>query len=81
MGVGASIFLIALGAILTFAVEADVSGLDLGVVGVILMIAGAIGLAMFLLFLNRTSPYYGRYGRRAGGTTTTTTYQDDRDVL
>ena len=49
MGIGVSIFLIALGAILTFATEFDVSGLDLDVVGVILMIAGAIGLLMDLL--------------------------------
>jgi hypothetical protein len=44
MGIGASVFLIAVGAILTFAVNATVSGLDLSTIGVILMIAGAIGL-------------------------------------
>jgi Domain of unknown function (DUF6458) len=49
MGVGASIFLIALGAILAFAVEYDISGLDLAVVGWILMIVGAIGLVFTLL--------------------------------
>lgn len=50
MGIGASIFLIAVGAILTFAVERDsISGLDIDVIGIILMLAGALGLFMFLL--------------------------------
>lgn len=44
MGIGASIFLIAVGAILTFAVEADIAGIDIAVVGIILMVAGALGL-------------------------------------
>ena len=41
MGIGTSIFLIAAGAILYFAVDADVSGLDIATVGLILMICGA----------------------------------------
>jgi len=53
MGIGISVFLIAVGAILAFAVDVTVSGLDLDAVGVILMIAGAIGLLWSLLFLNR----------------------------
>ena len=48
MGIGVSIFLIALGAILAFAVTADVSGLDIHVVGWILMIVGIIGLVISL---------------------------------
>jgi hypothetical protein len=57
MGTGFSIFLIALGAVLTFAVDATVSGLDLDVVGIILMIAGAIGVLMSLMWIDRaTSP-------------------------
>ncbi len=48
MGIGVSIFLLALGAILAFAVNVSVSGLDLSVVGVILMICGLIGLALAL---------------------------------
>ena len=44
MGIGVSVFLIAIGAILTFAVHATVSGLGIHTVGVILMIAGALGL-------------------------------------
>lgn len=46
MGIGASIFLMALGAILTFATNVSLSGLDLDVVGVVLMLAGAVGLIM-----------------------------------
>ncbi|MGH8866769.1 MAG: DUF6458 family protein [Actinomycetes bacterium] len=46
MGIGVSVFLIALGAILAFAVEFDVSGLDLNAIGYILMLAGLIGLVM-----------------------------------
>jgi len=43
MGIGVSIFLIALGAILTFAVHATLSGVSIQTIGVILMIAGALG--------------------------------------
>lgn len=43
MGIGASIFLVALGAVLAFAVEVDVAGLDITAVGWILMIVGVVG--------------------------------------
>ena len=46
MGIGVSIFLIAVGAILAFAVNFDVSGVDIAVVGYILMIVGLVGLIM-----------------------------------
>ena len=49
MGIGSSIFLVALGAILYFAVNVSVSGLSLATVGLILMIVGVIGL-LFSLF-------------------------------
>jgi uncharacterized membrane protein len=55
MGIGTSIFLIALGAILKFAVTATVSGIELATVGVILMIVGAIGLAISLMFLSQAA--------------------------
>jgi hypothetical protein len=48
MGIGAGVFLIAVGAILTFALNVTVQGVDLDVVGVILMIAGAVGVAVEL---------------------------------
>lgn len=53
MGIGASVFLIALGAIFAFAVDFEVAGLDIKVIGIILMIAGAIGLAITMLVFGR----------------------------
>ena len=52
MGIGGSIFLLALGAILAFAVNADISGLDINIIGWILMAAGLIGLVVTLWFWN-----------------------------
>jgi hypothetical protein len=49
MGIGASIFLIAVGAILAFAVNASISGLDIAVVGWILIGAGVVGLALTMI--------------------------------
>ena len=53
MGIGVSVFLLALGAILAFAVNASVSGLEISTIGIILMVAGAIGLAMTMLVFGR----------------------------
>ena len=58
MGIGASVFLLAVVAILAFAVDYTVSGVDINVVGGILMVAGAIGLLM-------TSLVFGRRDRDA----------------
>ncbi|MET7875612.1 DUF6458 family protein [Micromonospora profundi] len=52
MGIGGSIFLIALGAIFAFAVEADLGWLNLAVVGWVLMLAGVAGLLVTLYFWN-----------------------------
>jgi beta-lactamase regulating signal transducer with metallopeptidase domain len=51
MSFGTSIFLIAVGAILRYAVTASVSGISLTTVGLILMIVGAAGLVLSLLYL------------------------------
>jgi hypothetical protein len=51
MGIGTSIFLIALGAILKFAVTTSVSGIELATVGVILMLVGILGLIISLVVL------------------------------
>ena len=51
MGIGTSIFLIALGAILYFAVNASVSGIEIATIGVILMVCGGLGLLISLFFL------------------------------
>jgi Flp pilus assembly protein protease CpaA len=50
---GTSLFLIAVGAILYFAVNATVSGLSISTVGLILMIVGVIGLLISLFLLTR----------------------------
>ena len=44
MSLGVSIFLLVVGAILTFAVDVTTSGFNLNTVGIILMVAGALGL-------------------------------------
>ena len=50
MGIGVGLFLLALGAILTFAVEVDADGFDINMVGIILMVIGGIGILLSLLF-------------------------------
>lgn len=55
MATGTSIFLIALGAILAFAVDVEVSGLDLSTVGIILMVAGVIGVIVSLVWIDRAT--------------------------
>jgi hypothetical protein len=66
--IGVSLILIAVGAVLAFAVTEDVEGVEISTVGWILMIVGALGLLLSLLFLGDR----GRWRRRA-------TYVDDRD--
>jgi Domain of unknown function (DUF6458) len=73
MGIGVSLILIAVGAILTWAVTAEVSGVDIQVVGVILLVVGAIGALMSLIFW---SSWGGFGGRTEGGRRTT--YVEDR---
>lgn len=74
MGIGTSIFLIAVGAILTFALDIRVGGVNLDIVGWILMAAGALGLII-------TTMIWGR--RREVVTTEPTEYrrvEERRDV-
>ena len=51
MGLGLSLVLIAVGATLTYTVEASVGGLDMATLGVILMLLGAIGLLVSMVLL------------------------------
>ncbi|HEY1690324.1 MAG TPA: hypothetical protein VGF95_15830 [Solirubrobacteraceae bacterium] len=51
MSIGTSILLLAVGAILRFAVSVTTTGFSIHTVGVILMIAGAVGLVLSLLWL------------------------------
>ena len=52
MGIGTSIVLIAVGAILKWAVTATVSGVSIHTIGTILLIVGILGLIISLLFLS-----------------------------
>jgi hypothetical protein len=60
MSIGASIFLLVVGAILTFAVNVTTEGFNINTVGIILMVAGVIGLLLSLLFWSNLSPYRRR---------------------
>ena len=60
MGIGASVFLMAVGAVMTFALDASMEGIDLDTVGIILMIAGAIGLLLSLVFWSDAAPWAAR---------------------
>ena len=51
MYIGTSIFLIALGAVLKFAVTATVAGVDIQTAGLILMVVGVIGLVISLFMM------------------------------
>jgi hypothetical protein len=65
MGIGTSLFLIAVGAILYFAVDATISGLEITTVGIILMVIGVVGLLISLFMIGNA-----RRGAR------TTVYRD-----
>jgi hypothetical protein len=60
---GSSIFLIAAGAILRYAVTASVSGISLQTVGLILIIAGILGLVLSLFYMLAWSPRRGQVVR------------------
>lgn len=60
MPTGSSIFLIAVGAVLRYAVTASVSGISIQTVGLILIIAGVLGLVLSLFYMFAWGP------RRAG---------------
>lgn len=63
MGIGTSIVLIAIGAILNYAVTWRISGIDLQVVGLILMIIGILGLviSLVLMYTRRDIPPPNQY--------------------
>ena len=63
MGITASLLLIAIGAVIAFAVTVDVSGVDLSAVGWILLIVGAVGLLLSLIFWSSWGGF-GGYRRR-----------------
>ena len=60
MGIGVSLFLLAVGAILTFAINVEGNGFDINTIGAILMIVGAVGILLSLLFWSS----WGGWGHR-----------------
>jgi hypothetical protein len=58
MGLGASIVIFAIGAILAFGINATAEGIDLDAIGVILMVVGIVGGLVSALFLSTWSPYH-----------------------
>jgi hypothetical protein len=64
VGIGASIVLLAVGAVMTFALEVSTEGIDLDTVGIILMIAGGLGLLISLLFWSDVAPFGSRTAGR-----------------
>jgi len=56
-GLGVSLFLVAVGAVLAFAVTATAEGFDINTVGVILMIVGGVGFFASMLFWAPWAPY------------------------
>ena len=79
MGISTSIVLLAIGAILAFAVEVAVSGIELQTVGWILMVVGAIGLVLSLVFWSSWGGSRSRTTRVDPATgTRTSTVVDER---
>ena len=70
MGISISLVLIAVGAILTWAVTATVSGIDINTVGVILMIVGAAGLVLSMIFWSSWGGFAPGARRRPSSETT-----------
>lgn len=78
MGISLSILLIAIGAVLAWAVSAEVQGVDIQVVGVILLIVGIIGLLLSFVFWSSWGGFGGPRDASAGGGQNTTVIKDDR---
>ena len=72
MGISVGLFIFAVGAILRYAVSTHVDGVNLNVVGVILMIVGVLGALASAVFWSSFSPY-ARHNRPA--------VPPDRDVV
>lgn len=71
MRIGASLFLIAVGAILRFAVTKHVNGVDIQTIGLVLIIVGVVGfvLTLILIGMRRRTDVIYHDGRRTRGAT------------
>ena len=56
MATGISLFFLAVGAILTFAIDTNVSGVDIDTIGVILMVIGLLGMLFSLVLWDSWTP-------------------------
>jgi Zn-dependent protease with chaperone function len=79
VGIGFSIFLFVIGAILTFAVEVEASGFNLNAVGINLMVGGLLGLVASVLLWSSFSPW-SRRRTLAGGDTVVEERRIERDL-
>ena len=77
MGISLSLLLIAAGAVLTWAVSAEASGIDIQVVGVILLIVGIVGLVLSFVFWSSWGGFGGTRDAAAQGGQNTTIVKDD----
>ena len=78
MGISLSILLIAVGAVLAWAVSAEVSGVDVQAMGVILLIVGILGLVASLAFWSSWGGFGGaREGGGGGSSPQTTIIKED----
>jgi hypothetical protein len=84
MGIGVSLLLIAVGAVLTWAVTATANGIDVNTVGVILMVVGLAGLVLSLMFWSSWGgPRFARreaYVEGAAPVATRRSYVEDAPV-
>ena len=74
MGIGVSLFLIAVGAVLAFAVHVTSNGFDVNTVGVILLAVGIFGVILSMFF-------WSSWGGVGGGTNRETYVERDRTVV
>ena len=79
MGVSVSILLVAIGAVLTWAVSVQASGIDLNAVGVILMVVGILGLVLSLVFWSSWGGFGGVRSGDGGSGVQTTVINDPRN--
>ena len=67
MGLGTSLVLLAIGAILDFAVRVNTPGFNIHTVGVVLMVVGVLGMLVSLVFWNSWGGFGNGSGARRGG--------------
>ena len=77
MGIGTSIFLIAIGAIMKWGVSDAIEGVNLATIGLILMVVGVIGLLISLFYAN----LFNRDRTAPGGAVVERERVRDREVL